>query len=43
MKLTALIDEFEPIEINRIKLFQHIKKKTEADGLVVATSGNFTQ
>ena len=43
MKLTALIDEFEPIEINRIKLFQHIKKKTEADGLVVVTSGNFTQ
>ena len=43
MKLTALIDEFEPIEINRTELFQHIKKKTEADGLVVATSGNFTQ
>ena len=43
MKLTALIDEFEPIEINRTKLFQHIKKKTEADGLVVVTSGNFTQ
>lgn len=43
MKLTALIDEFEPIEIDRTELFQHIKKKTEADGLVVATSGNFTQ
>ncbi len=43
MKLTALIDEFEPIEINRTELFQHIKKKTEADALVVVTSGNFTQ
>ena len=43
MKLTALIDEFEPIEIDRTELFQHIKKKTEADGLVVVTSGNFTQ
>lgn len=43
MKLTALIDEFETIEIDRTELFQHIKKKTEADGLVVATSGNFTQ
>ena len=43
MKLTALIDEFEPIEIDRTTLFQHIKKKTEADALVVVTSGNFTQ
>lgn len=43
MKLTALIDEFEPIEINRTELFQHIKKKTEAEALVVVTSGNFTQ
>ena len=43
MKLTALIDEFEPIEINRTELFQHIKKKTGADALVVVTSGNFTQ
>lgn len=43
MKLIALIDEFEPIEINRTELFQHIKKKTEAEALVVVTSGNFTQ
>ena len=43
MKLTALIDEFEPIEINRTELFQHIKKETEADALVVVISGNFTQ
>lgn len=43
MKITALIDEFQEIEIDRTQLFQKIKSKTNADALIVVTSGNFTQ
>lgn len=43
MKITAIIDEFETIEINRTQLFQKIKQETKADVLVVITSGPFTQ
>lgn len=43
MKITAIIDEFETIEINRTQLFQKIKQETKADALVVITSGPFTQ
>ena len=43
MKITALIDEFQEIEIDRTQLFQKIKSKTNADAFIVVTSGNFTQ
>lgn len=43
MKITALIDEFQEIEIDRTQLFQKIKSKINADALIVVTSGNFTQ